>query len=145
MLESAKIGYYTLYPPHAQYQNHGFSFWFQSAFSVGLQGKSGLSFARSPLSFWFQLLPNRRGWGIFFDTEYDRGEGSTVQWKRSPNSTGSLKALLFPPLLNNVQTRVRKGCERGTTRNFPQSFPLSSTQVVQSYWGIFASFDNVLL
>ena len=33
-----------------------------------------------------------------------------------------------------MQTRERKGCERGATRNFLQSFPLSSAPVVQSYW-----------
>ena len=62
------------------------------------------------------------------------GEGSTVQWKWSPPAPGSLKAPLLPPLLNNVQTRERKGYERDTARNFLHSFPLSSTPVVQSYW-----------
>ena len=61
------------------------------------------------------------------------GEGSTVQWKWSPPTPGSLKAHLLPPLLNNVQTRERKGYKRGTARNFLQSFPLSGTLVVQSY------------
>ena len=46
------------------------------------------------------------------------GEGSTVQWKWSPPAPGSLKALLFPPLLNKVQTRERKGYKRGTAQNF---------------------------
>ena len=31
-------------------------------------------------------------------------------------------------VLNKVQTRGRKGCERGTTRNFLYSFPLSGTR-----------------
>ena len=43
------------------------------------------------------------------------GEGSTVQRKWSPPAPGSLKTLLFPPLLNNVQTRKRKGYRRGTS------------------------------
>ena len=51
-----------------------------------------------------------------------------------PAPPGSLKALLLPPLLNNVQTRERKGYRRGTARNFLHSFPLSGTPVVQSYW-----------
>ena len=62
------------------------------------------------------------------------GEGSTVQWKWSPPTPGSLKTPLLPPLLNNVQTRERKGYRRGTARNFLHSFPLSGTPVVQSYW-----------
>ena len=63
------------------------------------------------------------------------GEGSTVQWRWSPPFPGSLKALLFPPPSNKkYKGRGRQGCERGTTRNFLQSFPLSSTPVVQSYW-----------
>ena len=62
------------------------------------------------------------------------GEGSTVQWKWSPPAPGSLKTLLLPPLLNNVQTRERKGYRRGTARNFLHSFPFSNTPVVQSYW-----------
>ena len=67
------------------------------------------------------------------------GEGSTAQWKWSPPAPGSLKALLFPPLLNNVQTRERKGYRWGTARNFVHSFPLSSAPVVQSYWAWRAS------
>ena len=62
------------------------------------------------------------------------GEGSTAQWKWSPPAPGSLKALLLPPLLNNVQTRERKGYRRGTARNFLYSLPLSGTPVVRSYW-----------
>ena len=38
-----------------------------------------------------------------------------------PSSPRSLKALLFPTLLNKVQTRECKGCKRGTTRNFLHS------------------------
>ena len=41
----------------------------------------------------------------------------TMEW--SPPAPGSLKAPLLPPLLNNVQTRERKGYKRGTARNFP--------------------------
>ena len=37
------------------------------------------------------------------------GEGSTVQWKWSPPAPGSLKALLFPPLLNKVENRGTQG------------------------------------
>ena len=50
------------------------------------------------------------GFGVlFFDTEYGLGEGSTVQWKRSPPSPGSLKALLFPSLLKEVQNKGTQG------------------------------------
>ena len=36
-------------------------------------------------------------------------KGSTIQWKRSPPSPGSLKALLFPPLPNKVQNERTQG------------------------------------
>ena len=62
------------------------------------------------------------------------GEGFTVHWKWSPPSPGSLKALLFPSLVKKHKTRGHKGRERGTTRNFLHSFPLSGTPVVQSFW-----------
>ena len=61
-----------------------------------------------------------------------------------PSAPGSLKALLFPPLLNNVENKGTQGVrarygaelryERGTARNFLHSFPLSGALVVQSYW-----------
>ena len=38
-------------------------------------------------------------------------EGSTVQWKWSPPAPGTLKALLFPPLLNNVQNKGTQGVQ----------------------------------
>ena len=44
---------------------------------------------------------------------------------------------LFPPLCpceTKHKTRGRKGCKRGTTRNFLHSFPLSGSPVVQSFW-----------
>ena len=37
------------------------------------------------------------------------GESSTVQWKWSPPFPGSLKALLFPPLLNKVENKGTQG------------------------------------
>ena len=37
------------------------------------------------------------------------GEGSTVQWKWSPPAPGSLKALLFAPILNKVQNKGTRG------------------------------------
>ena len=37
------------------------------------------------------------------------GEGSTIQWKWSPPSPGSLKALLFPRLVNKVQNEGTRG------------------------------------
>ena len=64
----------------------------------------------------------------------------TLHLQAVPNRTTpalspvSPKALLFPLLLNKAQNKRRKGCERGTTRNFLHSFPLSSTLVVQSCW-----------
>ena len=93
------------------------------------------------------LLP-----GIFFAQELPRKTKTRERKERvlsTPNMTGrrfhrtmdmipaapgSLKAPLLPPLLNNVQTRERKGYRRGTARNFLHSFPLSSSPVVQSYW-----------
>ena len=39
------------------------------------------------------------------------GEGATVQWKWSPARLGSLKALLFPPLLNKVQNKGTQGVQ----------------------------------
>ena len=62
------------------------------------------------------------------------GEGSTVQWKWSSPSPGSLKALLLQTLLEMYKTRGRKRCKWGTTRNFLHSFPLSGTPVVHSCW-----------
>ena len=56
-----------------------------------------------------------------------------AQWQWSPPAPGSLKAPLLPSLLNNVQTRERKGYERGTARNFPIHFhcpvPRSSSHI----------------
>ena len=69
-----------------------------------------------------------------FDTEYDRAKVPPYNGNDPPPAPGSLKAPLFPPLLNNVQTRERKGYERGTARNFLHSFPSSGAPVVQSYW-----------
>ena len=40
-----------------------------------------------------------------------QGESSTVQWQWSPPSTGSLKALLFPPLVNKVQNKGTQGVQ----------------------------------
>ena len=68
------------------------------------------------------------------DTEYDRAKVPPYNGNDPPPAPGSLKALLFPPLLNNVENKGRKGYERGTARNFLQSFPLSGASVVQSYW-----------
>ena len=66
------------------------------------------------------------------------GRGGGSVWNlgiaRGPFTVKKRKALLFPPLLNNVRTRERKGYERGTARNFRHSFPSSGTPVVQSYW-----------
>ena len=46
---------------------------------------------------------------------------------------GSLKPSCFHPCKAKHKTRGRKGCERGTTRNFLQSFPLcGAPPVVQS-------------
>ena len=67
-----------------------------------------------------------------FDTEYDRAKVPPYNGNDPPPAPGSLKRSLFPPLLNNVETRERKGYERGTARNFLHSFPLSGTPVVQS-------------
>ena len=67
------------------------------------------------------------------DTEYDRAKVPPYNGNDPPPALGSLKVLLFPPLLNNVQTRERKGYKRGTARNFLHSFPLSGAPVVQSF------------
>ena len=71
----------------------------------------------------------------FFDTEIWPGQGPSIPWKWSPPSPGSLKAILL-----FSRTRGCEGRERGTTRNFLHSFPLSGTLVVQSYcaWILFS-------
>ena len=65
-----------------------------------------ISFASNKLWLWVGLnLPVRnsiRHW-IW------PGEGSTVQWKWSPPAPGSLKALMFPPLLNNAHNKGTQG------------------------------------
>ena len=58
----------------------------------------------------------RKSWGDRFFHVFSRHqiwprEGSTVQWKWSPPSRGSLKALLFPPLLNKVQNNGTQGAQ----------------------------------
>ena len=45
----------------------------------------------------------------FFQQRIWPGEGSTAQWKWSPPSPGSLKALLFPPLFNKVENKGTQG------------------------------------
>ena len=82
---------------------------------------------------WEQLLPQP---GSSYRNWMWPGEGSTAPWKWSPPSPGSLKPLLFPHLLNKAQRRERKGRNRGTTRSFLHSFPLSGTPDVQSYWAM---------
>ena len=66
-----------------------------------------------------------RRWRMSWQTHLVRhriwpGEGFTVQWKWSPPSPGSLKTLLFPPLLNKVQEKGTQGgkwkhCQKKTT------------------------------
>ena len=60
-----------------------------------------------------------------FDTEDDLAKVPPYNGNDPPPAPGSLKVLLFPLLLNEVQN---KGYKRGT------AFPLSSAPVVQSYW-----------
>ena len=85
------------------------------------------------LAIFHQKKQGRTGNWASIDTEYDRAKVPPYNGNDPPPAPGSLKALMFPPLLNNVQTRERKGYKRGTTWNFLQSFPLSGTPVVQSY------------
>ena len=67
------------------------------------------------------------------DTEYDRGRFSrTIEM--IPALPWQSKRPSVPPLLNKHKTRGCKECERGASRNFLHSFPLSSIPVVQSYW-----------
>ena len=70
---------------------------------------------------------------LLFSTPNMTGRRFHRTMEMIPPAPGSLKALLFPPILDNVQTRDRKGYKRGTARNFLQSFPLFGTPVVQSY------------
>ena len=51
------------------------------------------------------------------------GEGSTVQWK-SPLSPGSLKALLFPPLLNKVENKGTQGVRARYDAELPPFIPI---------------------
>ena len=62
------------------------------------------------------------------------GEGSTVQWKWSPPAPGSLKALLFPPLLNKVQTKGTQGVQARYGAELPPFISIVQYPVVQSYW-----------
>ena len=55
----------TLYPPHGQNQNHGFSFWFQFPFVLPVsKEKVILVSGKSGFSFWFQFCL-REGVGVF--------------------------------------------------------------------------------
>ena len=74
------------------------------------------------------------------------GEGSTVQWKLSPLSPGSLKALLFPPLVNKVQSKGTQGVRARYDAELHPFISLSGTPVVQSYWAFvrITSFDSFL-
>ena len=49
----------------------------------------------------FQMFP--------FDTEYDRAKVPPYNRNDPPPAPGSLKALLFPPLLNNVENKGMQG------------------------------------
>ena len=46
-----------------------------------------------------------------FDTEYDRAKGPPYNGKDPPPAPGSLKTLLFPPLLNKVQNKGAQGVQ----------------------------------
>ena len=68
-------------------------------------------------------------------TDYDRAKVPPYNGNDPPPAPGNLKRSLFPTLLNETQNkRERKGYERGAARHFLQSFPLSGSPVVQSYW-----------
>ena len=45
----------------------------------------------------------------FFDTSYDRAKVPPYNGNDPPPAPGSLKALLFPPLLNNVENKGTQG------------------------------------
>ena len=45
----------------------------------------------------------------FFDPEYDRAKVPPYNGNDPPPAPGSLKALLFPPLLNNVENKGTQG------------------------------------
>ena len=47
----------------------------------------------------------------FFDTEYDRAKGPPYNGHDPPPAPGSLKALLFPPLLSKVQNKGMQGVQ----------------------------------
>ena len=45
------------------------------------------------------------------DTEYDRAKVPPYNGNDPPHAPGSLKALLFPPLLNNVENKGAQGVQ----------------------------------
>ena len=71
----------TLYPPHGQNQNHGFSFWFQFPFFCRLPRKKWvLVSGKSGFSFWFQFCL-REGVGVFLPPQsFSRAEPWGVGW-----------------------------------------------------------------
>ena len=71
---------------------------------------------------------------LSFDTEYDRAKVPPYNGNDPPPAPGSLKAPLFPPLVNEVQNKGTQGVRARYGAELPQSFPLSGTPVVQSYW-----------
>ena len=64
----------------------------------------------------YELFPLVNGLAVQRSTGPSRhriwpGEGSTVQWKWSPLTPGSLKAPLFPPLANRAQNKGTRGVQ----------------------------------
>ena len=50
-------------------------------------------------------------WRTFLDTEYDRAKVPPYNGHDPPPAPGSLKALLFPPVLNEVQNKGTQGVQ----------------------------------
>ena len=49
--------------------------------------------------------------GILLDTNYDRAKVPPYNGNDPPPAHGSLKALLFPPVLNNVENKGTQGVQ----------------------------------
>ena len=107
--------------------------------SVFVTSESLLSFE----SLWQAPRGSLRLLNRFFRHRIWPGGGSTVQWKWSPPSPGSLKALLFPPLLNKVEYKGTQGVQARYGAELPSihfhcPVPRSSSQIGH---GFFVSFN----
>ena len=76
---------------------------------------------------------------FFIDTEYDRAKVPPYNGNDPPPAPGSLKALLFPPLLNEVQNKGTQGVHSEVPRGNPSihfhcPVPRSSSHIGHGFW-----------